>query len=155
LWPIDVAPNGAPELDLNKLSKGRGIEIRPWRITKSRYNEIKQRQARKPLGHHDISISCGIKDTDEKYQNLTLELVPDCTLRKVLESQKPEMKSISKRIMSKIQELEGIVSEEIGKVYTIDELHEKLREKGYDYSVGSYTTDSNAIDDEMNILDGL
>lgn len=146
VWP--VTSDGDLDEDLMRLGRWR---VLPYVFSATKYQTYLRKNKARPFGKHDVLIAC----EDKQYQKLELTMLDDSQLYKMMAD--PERRDQFDLLLDEIEKVETRLKGFIGRVYTPEELRDKLGvdddddDTSYGYSSASDDVDVNTDD----ILDDL
>lgn len=113
VWPTD----SKGKLQTERLKSG-DYQVLPWVISTDKYDAISSIHDDWPLGQYDLKVAC----TDSQFQKLTINNYPENILAKVVSSGGTHANDIKE----KVENIASGMSRSLARVYTLDELREKL-----------------------------
>ena len=120
VWPTD----DEGDLDVSKFKAGKGFQVMPWiHGDGEKYQALKKIHKRRSLVDHDILFSC--PENGGEFQKITFTAENENLLRKLLASDKPEMRAVADRIVSEAKALAESMYEEMAQDLTIDQIRER------------------------------
>lgn len=145
VWPTD----DEGDLDVSKFKAGKGFTVQPWiHGDGEKYQALKKIHKRRSLLEHDILITC--PENGGEYQKMTFTAENENLLRKLLESDKPEMRAIADKIVAQVKEIAESLRDEMAQALSPDEIRERLSGDG-----GSPAAASAASKDVDALLDDV
>lgn len=115
LWPT----NRSGDIDKTRLREG-DFDVIPWLFNEKSYEMIKPLHRDFHFGKNDLALSC----TDTQFQTLNFRPIPGSLLYSMANNE--SSKEVYNKILSEVAEVEKTIRDEVGQVFTPDELRRKL-----------------------------
>lgn len=140
-WPLDPDTG---EIDEVLVERGR-VKVLPYEMGTTHYNMYKKQERQFPFGKHDLILDIA----DNKFRTITLTPAnrePANRLRALMAATDPQSVALFDKIVSEVESIVPTLGRFIGKVFTPDELRERLGIKsadaGYNNLVDTGSTDT-------------
>jgi len=142
-WPL----TSEDQIDYNAIKAGKYI-VQPWTFTEKRFSTLKGYWSRFAPFKSSMDMTC----TDEKFQNFDIICIPESPVLRMLTED--EFKPLFKELVARVEKVTARLPKEIGNNFSIEEVRNKLNQKGAGGSV-EQVTPSYDMGNVQADLDGL